>query len=84
MDKVNQGKTPMFETLHPLVGFLFLNSLISMGCNMEPKFLRDAAIRFKEHMERNYPHKDIAEFTRLIDALDTFIKYAVWSDMDLE
>ena len=50
---------------------------------MEPKFLRDSAIHFKEHMERNYPHKGIGEYTRLIQALDTFIKYAVWPDMDM-
>lgn len=49
---------------------------------MEPKFLKDYVLHFKEHLERNYPHKDIAEYTRLMDAIDTFIKYGVWSDLD--
>lgn len=51
---------------------------------MEPKFLRDSAIHFKEHMERNYPHKDIGEYTHLINSLDTFIRYGVWPDVDKE
>jgi len=49
---------------------------------MEPKFLRDYTIRFKEYIEKEYPHKDISEYTHLIDALETFIHYAVWSEMD--
>jgi len=49
---------------------------------MEPKFLRDSATRFKEHIERNYPHKDDGEYTRLIRALNDFINFGIWSDMD--
>lgn len=49
---------------------------------MEPKFLKDSAIRFKEYLEDHYPHKDISEYTRLIGALETFIHYAVWPDAE--
>jgi hypothetical protein len=50
---------------------------------MEPKFLRDYCLHFKEHLERNYPHKDIAEYSRLIDAIDTFIAFGVWPDYEI-
>lgn len=27
-----------------------------------------------------YPEKDISEYTRLMDALDNFLKYGIWED----
>ena len=27
-----------------------------------------------------YPEKDIAEYTRVMDALDIFLKYGIWED----
>lgn len=45
------------------------------------KELREKAKKFLKEIE-SYPHKDITEYTRLVDSLESFIDYAVWEEED--
>lgn len=43
--------------------------------------LRKKAKEFLKEI-KSYPHKDISEYTRLVDSLESFIDYGVWEEED--
>lgn len=45
------------------------------------KDLKEKTEKFKKELVK-YPEKDIAEYTRLIQSVDSFLKYGVWEDYE--
>lgn len=45
------------------------------------KTIRKAAQVFLKAISA-YPHKEISEYTRLIDQIDEFLRYGCWDDYD--
>lgn len=44
--------------------------------------LKEIREKTKEFLKevKSYPHKDISEYTRLVDSLETFINYGAWEE----
>lgn len=47
-------------------------------------FVKEKTERYLEYLRAWYPHKEISEYTRLVDALETFIAYGCWESEDEE
>lgn len=46
--------------------------------------MKEKAKQFLDELESNYEHQDIAEYTRLTDALECFINCAIFEETEDE
>lgn len=42
--------------------------------------IKEETKNFLKYIKKHYPDQDIAEFTRLRDDLETFLKYGCWEE----
>lgn len=42
--------------------------------------LKKKCVEFLQLLEKEYPHQEISEYTRTVDALEELISYGVWEE----